>query len=302
MTSTSRGAAPQISIRDLKSIDDLTQLKAVEKEVWGMSDDDTVPLTLAIACKAAGNIFIGAFDKTGHKSEDDKDKLVGFAFGFLGREHGQTTIHSHMLAVLDAYRHLDLGARLKHAQRDRALAMGVHEMTWTYDPLQSRNAHFNFSKLGVVSDTYKVDFYGPQTSSMLHRNGTDRLWVRWMLNSRRVRDRVAGKNARVETLDAMKLLAPLVRFDPSGNPGRADLAESLARQRVSIEIPGDILAVERADMGLAREWRDATRWAFREALKAGFFVSEFCRSIRGQQGPGAYLLQRGIVSELIPEV
>ena len=302
MTSTSRGAAPQISIRDLKTIDDLTQLKAVEKEVWGMSDDDTVPLTLAIACKAAGNIFIGAFDKTGHKSEDDKDKLVGFAFGFLGREHGQTTIHSHMLAVLDAYRHLDLGARLKHAQRDRALAMGVHEMTWTYDPLQSRNAHFNFSKLGVVSDTYKVDFYGPQTSSMLHRNGTDRLWVRWMLNSRRVRDRVAGKNARVETLDAMKLLAPLVRFDPSGNPGRADLAESLARQRVSIEIPGDILAVERADMGLAREWRDATRWAFREALKAGFFVSEFCRSIRGQQGPGAYLLQRGIVSELIPEV
>ena len=302
MTSTSRGAAPQISIRDLKSIDDLSQLKAVEKEVWGMSDDDTVPLTLAIACKAAGNIFIGAFDKTGHKSEDDKDKLVGFAFGFLGREHGQTTIHSHMLAVLDAYRHLDLGARLKHAQRDRALAMGVHEMTWTYDPLQSRNAHFNFSKLGVVSDTYKVDFYGPQTSSMLHRNGTDRLWVRWMLNSRRVRDRVAGKNARAETLDAMKLLAPLVRFDPSGNPGRADLAESLARQRVSIEIPGDILAVERADMGLAREWRDATRWAFREALKAGFFVSEFCRSIRGQQGPGAYLLQRGIVSELIPEV
>ena len=268
MTSTSRGAPQQISIRDLKSIDDLSQLKAVEKEVWGMSDDDTVPLTLAIACKAAGNIFIGAFDKTSaldknDKTEDDRgrDKLVGFAFGFLGREHGQTTIHSHMLAVLDAYRHLDLGARLKHAQRERAMAMDIHEMTWTYDPLQSRNAHFNFSKLGVVSDTYKVDFYGPQTSSMLHRNGTDRLWVRWVLNSRRVRDRIAGKNARVETLDAMKLLAPLVRFDPSGRPGRADLAESLSRQRVSIEIPGDILAVERADMGLAQEWREATRWA-----------------------------------------
>ena len=83
------------------------------------------------------------------------------------------------------------------------MAMGVREMTWTFDPLQSRNAHFNFSKLGVVSDTYKVDFYGPETSSMLHRNGTDRLWVRWMLNSRRVRDRLAGKstsaNARAET-------------------------------------------------------------------------------------------------------
>ncbi len=292
----SRGAAQQLGIRDLKSIDDLSQLKAVEKEVWGMADDGTLPLTLAIALKAAGNIFVGAFDK---------DKLVGFAFGFLGREHGQTTIHSHMLAVLDAYRHLDLGSRLKQAQRERAMALGVREMTWTFDPLHSRNAHFNFSKLGVVSDTYKVDFYGPETSSMLHRNGTDRLWVRWILNSRRVRDRLAGrsagKDARAETLDAMRLLAPLVRFDPSGKPGRADLAESLARQRVSIEIPGDILEVERADMGLAREWRDATRWAFREAMKAGFLAAEFCRSIRGQQGPGAYLLQRGTISEFIPE-
>src|ERR1019366_6131590 len=87
----SRAAAQQIVIRDLKSIDDLSQLKAVEKEVWGMADEDTLPLTLAIACKAAGNVFVGAFEK---------EKLVGFAFGFLGREHGQTTIHSHMLAVL----------------------------------------------------------------------------------------------------------------------------------------------------------------------------------------------------------
>jgi predicted GNAT superfamily acetyltransferase len=282
--------APQIVVRDLKGYDEFRQFKAVEKEVWGMADEDSIPLTLAIACKAAGNIFVGAFDK---------DKLVGFAFGFLGREHGQTMIHSHMLAVLDPYRHLDLGSRLKQAQRERALTMGVHEMTWTFDPLQSRNAHFNFAKLGVVSDTYKVDFYGPETSSILHRNSTDRLWVRWVLNSRRVRDRLAGKNARTETLDALRLLAPLIRFNGDGRPVRADLADSLSRQRVSIEIPGEILEVERADMGLAREWREATRWAFREAVKAGFFVAEFCRSIRGQQGPGAYLLQKGTVSEFV---
>ncbi|MFY9647366.1 MAG: GNAT family N-acetyltransferase [Terriglobales bacterium] len=315
-TMMSRASAPNIAIRDLKTIDDLCQLRAVEKEVWEMSDDDTLPLTLAIALKAAGNIFVGAFEeaqndrpKRDQNKSRENDKMVGFAFGFLARERGQTTLHSHMLAVLDSYRHLDLGSRLKRAQRERAMAMGIHEMTWTFDPLQSRNAHFNFAKLGVVSDIYKVDFYGPETSSMLHRNGTDRLWVRWILNSRRVRDRLAsplegksdGKDARSETLDALRLLAPLVRFDPSGKPARADLAESLARQRVSIEIPGDILEVERTDMARAREWREATRWAFREAIASGFFVAEFCRSIRGQQGPGAYLLQRGTVGELVPE-
>lgn len=293
---TSRDAAQRITIRDLKSIGDLSQLKVVEKEVWGMADEDALPLALAIACQAAGNIFVGAFD-----NDRNGEKLAGFAFGFLGREHGETTVHSHMLAVLDAYRHLGLGLRLKQAQRERAMAMGVREMTWTFDPLQSRNAHFNFSKLGVVSDTYKTDFYGPETSSVLHRNGTDRLWVRWALDSRRVRDRLAGKNGREATLDGLKLLAPLVRFDPRGKPARADLGEALARQRVSIEIPGDILEVERADMGLAREWRDATRWAFRESVNAGFVLTEFCRSIRGQQGPGAYLLERGTVSEIIAQ-
>jgi predicted GNAT superfamily acetyltransferase len=320
MTVSSSMNSANVAIRDLRTIDELNQLRAVEKEVWGMAEDDAMPLTIAVALKAAGNIFIGAFEqhdggkqaekkpgkeKTGgEKSEkarpekSEKEKLVGFAFGFLGREHGETTIHSHMLAVLDGYRHLDLGAKLKHAQRERALAMGIHEMTWTFDPLQSRNAHFNFAKLGALSDTYKVDFYGPETSSKLHRNGTDRLWVRWLLGSRRVRDRIAGKSTRAETLDALRLLAPLVRFDGKGQPVRAELGEALGRERVSIEIPGDMLAVEAADMGLAREWREATRWAFRESVKAGFYVSEFCRSLRGQQGPGAYLLQKGNLGEL----
>lgn len=300
--------SPNVTIRDLRTIDELNQLRSVEKEVWGMAEDDAMPLSIAVALKAAGNIFLGAFaqhdggkragPEKSAKEKTEKEKMVGFAFGFLGREHGQTTIHSHMLAVLDAYRHLDLGAKLKHAQRERTLAMGVQEMTWTFDPLQSRNAHFNFAKLGALSDTYKVDFYGPETSSQLHRNGTDRLWVRWLLSSRRVRDRIAGKSPRSETLDALRLLAPLVRFDGKGMPVRADLGEALARERISIEIPGDILAVEAADMGLAREWREATRWAFRESLKAGFYVSEFCRSVRGQQGPGAYLLQRGSLGEV----
>jgi predicted GNAT superfamily acetyltransferase len=282
-------ASQAIAIRDLDSYDDLCQLRAVEKEVWGMGDEDSLPMTLAIALQAAGSIFVGAFDGA---------RLVGFAFGIFGREQGQITIHSHMLAVLEPYRQHDLGLKLKQAQRERALALGIREMTWTYDPLQSRNAHLNFSKLGIISDTYKVDFYGPETSSVLHRNGTDRLWVRWLLDSRRVRDRAAGKDPRAETLDALKLLAPLVSFNGDGRPARADLAASLARQRVSIEIPGEILEVERTDMGLAREWRNATRWAFTEAIAAGFYVAEFCRSIRGQQGPGAYLLEKGSVGDV----
>jgi predicted GNAT superfamily acetyltransferase len=287
-----------VVIRDLESLDDFRKAEGLEREVWGLSDIDVTPPTLSVALKAAGNIWIGAFQGT---------ELVGFAMGFLGTEHGTLIVHSHMLAVRESHRNSDLGYKLKLAQRDRALTLRVNdlriaEMTWTFDPLQSRNAHLNFAKLGVVSDSYKIDFYGPETSSVLHRNSTDRLWVRWPLASRRVQDRLQGKDKRAEFLDALSRLIPLVRFNGDGNPVRTDLPAALARQRIAIEIPGDIDSVQQRDSGLAREWRLATRWAFTEALNSGFFVAEFCRTIRGNQGPSAYLLEKGQIAEYVPEM
>src|SRR4029077_21247498 len=145
-------------------------------------------------------------------------------------EAGHLTLHSHMLAVRESYRDLNLGYKLKLAQRDRALAIRVSEITWTFDPLQSRNAHLNFGKLGVISDIYKVDFYGPETSSILHQNGTDRLWVRWPLASRRGRDRLQGKDCGPEVLDTFCPSQPVVQFNGDGKPLRNDLATALARQ------------------------------------------------------------------------
>lgn len=286
-------ARPVIAIRGLESFDDLRKVEAVEKEVWGLAAHDAMPLTMTIATRAAGSIWIGAFDGR---------ELIGFAFGFPGFEHGQVMIHSHMLAVLDKYRELNLGYKLKLAQRERALAMGISIMTWTFDPLQSKNAHFNFTKLGVIADDYQIDFYGPETSSVLHRNGTDRLWVRWPMSSHRVRERLQGNRPRADVLDVLSRLQPLIRFNGDGKPARTDLEAARARQRIAIEIPGDITVLEQKDPALAREWRLATRWAFTEALKAGFFVSEFCRTVRGQQGPGAYLLEKGTVEEFVPEL
>src|SRR5579863_9960185 len=127
---------PVITIHDLATFDDLMQVEAVEREVWQLSDLDITPRTLTVATQAAGNIWLGAFE--------DK-KLVGFAFGFLGLERGHAIVHSHMLAVLAPYRNLHLGYKLKLAQRERVLGMRMNgcrigEITWTFDPLQSKNA------------------------------------------------------------------------------------------------------------------------------------------------------------------
>jgi len=289
---------PAVTIRDLQGFEDLKQVEKVEREAWGLSDLDITPLTLSIATREAGSIWIGAFDGP---------NLVGFAFAFLGTEHGQLIVHSHMLAVREPYRNSHLGYKLKLAQRERALALRsnecrVSEMTWTFDPLQSKNAHLNFAKLGVLSESYKVDFYGPETSSVLHRNSTDRLWVAWPLASRRVQERLQKKDNRAEVLDALSTLTPLVQFNGDGKPVCTDLAAALSRQRIAIEIPSDIGSVETKDAALAREWRLQTRWAFTEALHAEFIVAEFCRTVRGQQGPGVYLLEKRTVEDYVPEM
>jgi predicted GNAT superfamily acetyltransferase len=277
-------ATPEIRIRDLDTVPDLQKAVLLEKEVWECDDADITPITLAVATRAIGSIWLGAFHG---------DELVGFAFAVPALEEGGVGFHSHTVGVRSSYRSAGVGYQLKLAQRKKALSVGIKKMTWTFDPLRSHNAHFNFCKLGVISDSYRIDFYGPQTSSTLHSNSTDRLWVTWHMNDARVEARLRGKDVRAEVLDALAHIDPMVRFNGDGRPAENDLAPALSRQRVAIEIPGDIGSIERDDIGLAREWRRATRKAFAEALKAGFVVKEFCRSVRGQQGPGAYLLEKG---------
>jgi predicted GNAT superfamily acetyltransferase len=285
-------------IRDLDTIADLKSAIGLEKEVWACEDADVTPLAIAMATRAAGSLWIGAFDGA---------ELIGFAFAFLSLNTSLNTslnpsldtgaasrvqFHSDILAVKTSYRNRGVGYRLKLAQRERALAIGVTAMTWTFDPLRSRNAHLNFQKLGVICDSYRADFYGPRTSSPVNSNSTDRMWVTWRMADSRVEARLKGKGVRAEVLDALAHVDPLVRFNGNGRPAEGDLSQALARLRIVIEIPGDIDTIERDDRELAREWRLATRRAFTEALNAGFIVKEFCRSVRGQQGPGAYLLER----------
>ena len=276
-------AATETSTIVIRDIDGGAEMRAVEelqKEVWRIPDLDVVPLSHLVAAKAAGGVLLGAFDC---------ETLVGFVYGFVSHEHGTVAHHSHMLAVKPAYRNLNLGYKLKLAQRERVLAQGITMMTWTFDLLQSLNSHFNFNKLGVIADRYFINFYGADAASFLHRNGTDRLWVKWLLTSRRVSGRLEG------TVSALELenVIPLVQLGIDDSPSRNNLTKALSHEQVLIEIPADINALERRSGELAIEWRESTRWAFTEAIAAGYLVTDFYRQSRGERRLGTYLLSRG---------
>jgi predicted GNAT superfamily acetyltransferase len=265
-----RSNPESITIRDIDTIAEMRQIEVLQKEIWGGEDLEVFPALALRPLKELGGVLIGAFKN---------HELVGFVFGFPGIIEGEMVIHSDMLGVRPEFRSLSLGFLLKLAQRNKALQSGINKITWTFDPLQSRNAHLNFGKLGVTSDRYEIDFYGV-TTSFLHQGSTDRLWVTWDLKSERVQQRI-----ETPVRSELKHSAPfLVHTDEAFNP--VSLAPNYDEPELLIEIPR-----ERDDSSSAA-WREATRTAFIEAFKHGYRADEFFLTERGTLMVGCYLLRQ----------
>ena len=277
-------------ICDVKSEAEHRQIEDIQKEAWGFSDLDIVPAATLIATQHAGGIVLGAFESS---------RMIGFAYAFPGFEHGRASMHSHMLAVRPEYRNAQAGFYLKLAQRERTLEKGLDEITWTFDPLQSLNAHLNFSKLGVVSNRYLVNFYGESSSSPLHQGfGTDRLWVSWRLNSDRVKQCITSTSTRraakvvASTRDAGAIVRSALIYSEGARPLLGDFSGNLAAKQCTIEIPHDINSIKERDEKLGAEWREATRAAFLAGIDSGFLVEDFVR-IEGERARRwFYLLTR----------
>ena len=253
-----------IVVRDIIQLSEMREVETLQKEIWGVEDREIFPAMALRPLKEVGAILIGAFDQ---------GQMVGFVFGFPGLDNGQAIIHSDMLGVKPSYRSFGLGYTLKLAQRERALAMGIDTVSWTFDPLQSVNAHLNFARLGVISDRYEINFYG-ETSSFLHRGGTDRLWVTWLLNSERVNNQISHDSADDIAWSERGRMTAVVQVGNNFEPVISN--RGIPEPRLIIEIPGDLNRIVAERVRLATRWRETTREAFTEAMNAGYAVEDFC--------------------------
>src|SRR5437667_6996927 len=172
------------SFRDLTSLDDFAAVVELERLIWGPGYDDVVPVPILAITVRRGGILIGAFED---------DRLVAFVYSIPGIKRGKTTQWSHMLGVVEEHRSGGLGRELKLLQRERALAMGIDLIEWTYDPMQAANAHLNFAKLGVVVDEYEENVYGESPSPLHRGNPTDRLVAEWWIRKPHVTRRIGAQ-------------------------------------------------------------------------------------------------------------
>jgi predicted GNAT superfamily acetyltransferase len=226
-----------------------------------------------------GGILLGAFADSG--------EMHGFVYSIPAIKDGRMTQWSHMMGVTPKVRESGLGTRLKLAQRDAALRMGIDLIEWSYDPLQAINAHLNFSKLGVVVEQYLENLYGESSSPLHAGTPTDRFIAEWRLREPHVERRIASHGLPVAR-DASVATAPIVNASRTGGrwlrPGDADLA--IEARRVLVEIPVGFSAMMEAEPALALEWRLATRAIFTSYFGRGYRAVDFFLS----RNTGHYLL------------
>jgi predicted GNAT superfamily acetyltransferase len=200
-----------IAVRALETPEDFRGCVRLQQEIWGFSEEDSLPVRLFIVARRIGGQIFGAFDG---------DELIGFCVALPGlKANGSNYLHSNMLGVRDKYRDHGLGRRLKQAQRDDALARGIGLIEWTFDPFELKNAYFNMERLGAVVQRYVLNQYGI-TSSALHGGlPTDRCIGEWFLTSDRAVAAAEGKPIPrppiEERIDVRGGFAELKRQDPA---------------------------------------------------------------------------------------
>lgn len=189
----------KIEIRECASIEELTQCVALQREVFGLPEIEISPVRHFIVSRHAGGFTLGAFAE---------NKLIGFVLsvaGFLGDEK---FFYSHMTAVKKDFQSAGIGARLKWAQRARALEKGVSYIKWTFQPVQARNAFFNLEKLGAIVRRYEPNFYGTDYSTSGDQTkqfglDSDRLFAEWRLDGEKV-ERLARGEEFFEANEAVR--------------------------------------------------------------------------------------------------
>jgi predicted GNAT superfamily acetyltransferase len=250
-----------------------------------------IPVHLLVTLAHNGGLVLAAYDD---------EKMVGLLVGFVGLydvPDGPRPKHcSHELGVLPEARDSGVGFALKRAQWQIVRKQGIDRITWTYDPLLSRNGHLNIARLGAVCNTYLREVYGDMRDGLNAGLASDRFQVDWWVNTRRVEQRLSNHPRPALTLadfvaaDAQSLYSVEVTGEFISPPGYLN---SPYNSLVLAEIPADFMHLKASDNELARAWRLFSRELFETCFAAGYLVTDFIFDKTGDRPRSFYVLTHG---------
>ncbi|MGA8542654.1 MAG: hypothetical protein WB947_03825 [Thermoplasmata archaeon] len=274
-------------LRRLEKPEEFRQVDEVEHAVWGAEPTvATLPVPLLRALQDNGGLVVGAFADI---------YLAGFAASLIGWD-GTTLYHySHLTAVRPEYQNHHVGFQLKAFQRDEVLRLGLKEIRWAFDPLQSRGAWLSVHRLGARPDRYYSHYYGQLPDSQNQGLETDRIRTVWSLSSPEVEGRMAGQYPSPEE-DRKRWAAStaIVETEPGESGIRVPTAVGEPTgPSAHLEIPFDLGLVREHEAKSLRRWRHAIRDAFRAATDLGYVVDDFSVVSAEHERRSFYFLRPG---------
>lgn len=287
-----------IELRFIESPEDMQAVEELENRIW--PGDYPVPYHMLLAVVHNGGVLVGAYDG---------DMLVGYVFGFLGlyeTDEGIKIKHcSHQLGVHPEYQNHGLGYELKRAQWQIVRQQGLDLITWTYDPLETRNATLNLSKLGAVCNTYLRNEYGDMQDEMNRGIPSDRFMVHWWVNTQRVSQRLSKTSrkkldlAHFLSADAQVINTTSLNDDgwPVPESDRMDLLEDPGIQMAIIlfEVPADFQGLKVSNIELARQWRSYSRTIFELLFHQGYLATDMVY-LSGTNPRSYYVMSQGDIT------
>lgn len=245
-----------ILVRPLQDPKEFQQAEEVQMSAWGMGSREATPKEVMIAINDNGGVVLGAFEGS---------KLIGFALTLIGYSSGKLYMYSHMTGVSKEYQSRGIGYLLKQKQKEVALERGLDLLAWTFDPIISRNAHFNFNKLGVIARNYFVNYYGPMPDSINLGWETDRFLSEWYVKDR------GPKNPPPPGSENLRDAHVAIKKGGQEPFSRClDWEVDITARRVLVDIPSDVVALKAADPEEGKRWRVGTREVFLKYFGAGF--------------------------------
>jgi predicted GNAT superfamily acetyltransferase len=271
-----------VRVRVAREGADFESCVLLQRAVWGLSD-----LEINSALQLIATVHAGGFL---HLAETSSGQAVGFAYAFPALRGGVPHLHSDMLAVLPDYQARGVGVRLKWAQREEALRRGIDVITWTFDPMQARNAHLNLRRLGAVATEFLPDFYGVTTSTLHHGMRTDRLLVRWELRAPRVETRLReGEPPRTEPAPDFPRIND-VKWQ-AGWPVASEPRLDLDEPALLLEIPPEWDVLSHSAPRVAEDWHGKVRRALGAYFGRGYTAADFVPTHEGGRRRPFYVLR-----------
>ena len=241
-----------VVIKELKTMEELSMVHGIEHQIL---EQAPIPLHQTFTAVKNGGIMLAAFEG---------DEVVGFSYGFAGFREGKAYLCSHMLGIGPGHRSRKIGEQLKWRQREIALQKGYDIIRWTFDPLETRNAYLNLTKLNGVCNTYIENCYGEMKDGINKGLPSDRFEVFWHLDSPHVIKRTAVNGEGAVALNTVK-------ENGEGHPAYQEReAGGLMAAAYSLAVPKEFQQLKAAAPELAMEWRMKTRESFQALFEAGY--------------------------------